>query len=125
MNTKEYIESGVLELYVSGLLPIEEMRDVELKACQNADIKAELDMLQSTLDRYVMKHAMIPNPKVKDKILKEINTASTTNNAATLSSSKKVYMNKLIKKQIRLRLFVRCHQKENITQCLPLPASFY
>ena len=93
MGTKEYIESGVLDLYVSGLLSVEEMRDVELKACQNTDVKLELEMLQSALERFVMKHSMIPNPRVKDKILKDIysNTATHKSSAIFSSSKKTLY----------------------------------
>ncbi|HUM46296.1 MAG TPA: anti-sigma factor [Chitinophagales bacterium] len=72
MNTKEYIESGVLDLYVSGLLSIEEMRDVELKACQNADIKTELVSLQSAMERFAFKYAVAPRPEVKEKVMKAI-----------------------------------------------------
>lgn len=72
LNTKEYIESGVLDLYVSGLLSIEEMRDVELKACQHTEVKQELVLLQDALERFAFKYALMPRPEVKERILKSI-----------------------------------------------------
>ncbi|MEP7127441.1 MAG: anti-sigma factor, partial [Chitinophagales bacterium] len=72
MNTEEYISSGVLDLYVSGLLSIEEMRDVELKACQHAEIKTELVSLQFALERFAFKYAIAPRPELKEKIMKTI-----------------------------------------------------
>ena len=66
VNTKEYIESGTLELYVAGLLSVEELRDVELKACQYPEIKTELQSLQSSLENYAMKYAMQPPVGLKE-----------------------------------------------------------
>ncbi|MEO6167960.1 MAG: anti-sigma factor [Chitinophagales bacterium] len=85
MNTKEYIESGVLDLYVSGLLSIEEMRDVEMKSCQNADIKTELVSLQSAMERFAFKYAVSPRPEVKEKVMKAIQVKSETAKIVSLS----------------------------------------
>jgi anti-sigma-K factor RskA len=78
VNTKEYIESGVLELYVSGLLSIEEMRDVELKACQYPEVKTELQLNQSAFERFAMSHAMQPRSELKDRILAAIQNAEAS-----------------------------------------------
>ncbi len=87
MNTREYIESGVLDMYISGLLSIEEMRDVELKACQNVEVKNELELMQSALERFILKHSLEPKAGIKEQILKAIKSDSaTTTNSATLSS---------------------------------------
>lgn len=59
-------------MYVSGLLSIEEMRDVELKACQHAEVKQELVILQDALERFAFKYALVPRPEVKERILKSI-----------------------------------------------------
>ena len=61
-----------MDLYVSGLLSIEEMRDVELKACQHAEIKTELESLQSAFERFAMNHAMAPRPELKKRIMMAI-----------------------------------------------------
>lgn len=77
----------MLDLYVSGLLSIEEMRDVELKSCQHAEIKQELVLLQETLERYAFKYALAPRPEVKEKILKAIQSKGDDSRIVSMSSS--------------------------------------
>lgn len=77
MNNREYIESGMLELYATGLLSIEEMRDAELKACQFSEIKTELESLQTLLERYAMKYSMIPPAGLKEQIMQQIESSAT------------------------------------------------
>jgi len=72
VNTNEYIESGTLDLYVAGLLSTEEMRDVELKACEHPEIKTEIRSMQSSLENYAMKHAMEPPAGLKERIMKVV-----------------------------------------------------
>lgn len=87
LNTKEYIESGVLDLYVSGLLSIEEMRDVELKACQHAEVKQELVLLQGALERFAFKYAIVPKPEVKERILMAIQSKSDVSRIVSIKSA--------------------------------------
>lgn len=101
MNTKEYIESGVLDLYVSGLLSIEEMRDVEMKACQNADIKTELVSLQSAMERFAFKYAVSPRPEVKEKVMKAIQLKSEP--AKIVSISDKPIEKKLADPEVKVK----------------------
>ena len=97
MNIKEYIESGTLDLYVAGLLSTEEMRDVELVACQYSEIKTELQSMQSSLEKYAMKHAMQPPIGLKERIMKVVEGDGTSEGAKTktivreISSSKPSY----------------------------------
>ena len=67
-------------MYVSGLLSIEEMRDVEMKACQFPAIKTHLESLQVALEHFAMSHAMPPRPELKTRILKAIQDEATKNN---------------------------------------------
>jgi len=83
MNTREYIESGILELYSAGLLSTEEMRDVELKACQYAEIKSELELIQNSLEKYATKHAVTPPSELKKRILKEIEKGGASTEVKT------------------------------------------
>ncbi|MBA3648692.1 MAG: anti-sigma factor [Chitinophagales bacterium] len=78
MNTTDYIESGILDLYVSGFLSTEEMRDVEAKACQYHEIKIELESLQNTLEKFVFKHSMEIRPEVKQKVIKAVKAQGTS-----------------------------------------------
>jgi len=72
VETREYIETGTLELYVAGLLSVEEMRDVELKACQYPEIKTELESLQASLEKYATRYAMQPPAGLKERIMKAV-----------------------------------------------------
>jgi anti-sigma-K factor RskA len=72
VDTREYIGTGTLELYVAGLLSVEEMRDVELKACQYPEIKTVLESLQGSLEKYANKYAMQPPPGLKERIMKVV-----------------------------------------------------
>ena len=83
MDTKEYIETGTLELYVAGLLSVEGMRDVELKACQYPEIKTELESLQASLEKYAFKYAMQPPPGLKERIMKAVEGEREDNRGKT------------------------------------------
>lgn len=58
MNVKEYIASGVLELYVLGSLPEQECLEVEQNAMDYPEIKAELIALEDVLLRYAQANAI-------------------------------------------------------------------
>jgi anti-sigma-K factor RskA len=92
LDTREYIESGTLELYVAGLLSVEEMRDVELKACQYPEIRTELESLQTSLEKYAFKYAMQPPPGLKERIMKAVEgegeRGKTTTIVREISSSR-------------------------------------
>lgn len=90
MNSNEYIESGVLELYVSGLLSIEEMRDVELKACQFPEVKSELDALQLAMEHFAMIHSLNPRPELKNKIMSALQSHEPTDVNQSLSGKGKI-----------------------------------
>lgn len=49
METKEYIESGILELYVYGLLSSSENEEVTLKAKENPEINAEIVAIEQSI----------------------------------------------------------------------------
>lgn len=64
------------------------MRDVELKACQQAEIKTELESLQSAFERFAMNHAMAPRPELKNRIMKAIEEEEKKNRAASSTQRK-------------------------------------
>lgn len=49
MNAKEYIESGILELYVSGALPAEQQQEVHQNVLQHPELLAEVARIEATL----------------------------------------------------------------------------
>jgi anti-sigma-K factor RskA len=77
VNVNEYIESGILELYACGMLSLEEMRDVELKSCQYAEIRQALSAAQLDLESYAFTHVIEPPAGLKEKIMREIEAPGT------------------------------------------------
>ncbi len=49
MTNKEYIETGILELYVFGKLPENEMAEVEKMITNNLDIKKEVEAIENAV----------------------------------------------------------------------------
>jgi anti-sigma-K factor RskA len=74
MNIKEYIESGIIELYVMNALPDNEREDVEVVARLYPDIQAEIEEVQAVMQVYSQAHAVTPSPELKDKILNKYKT---------------------------------------------------
>ena len=50
LNLKEYISSGILELYASGKLPKEEAEGVEAMAAKHPEIREELNAIEQSLE---------------------------------------------------------------------------
>lgn len=68
MNNKEYIESGVLELYVAGALPEQEMIEVTQAVKAHPELLAEVERIESAFMAYASLHA----PKLPDSLLQSI-----------------------------------------------------
>ncbi len=71
---KEYIETGILELYVLGDLTPNEKLDVEAMASKHPEIKAELAEIERTLEAYATQNAVEPPAHLRDKILNSLVT---------------------------------------------------
>jgi len=51
MNIEEYIESGILELYIADLLSAEERSEVERIMAQHTEIREEVSLLRTALEQ--------------------------------------------------------------------------
>lgn len=69
MNTKEYIESGIIETYVLGMLPNNEAAEVEQMGVKHPEVQKAIDEMRSTLEGYATAHSVAPKPEWKDEIL--------------------------------------------------------
>lgn len=78
MDIQEYIASGVLELYATGLLSPTEKAEVERMAALYPQVKAELQAISDTLDSYARLHAVEPPAGLKEKVLQTITNNTTT-----------------------------------------------
>ena len=56
MENKEYIESGILELYVYGLLTESENDEVNAMANKNPEIKAEIISIEKAIINFTIKN---------------------------------------------------------------------
>ncbi len=72
MDIKSYIESGILESYVLGFCNEKERSEVELLCAKHAELKAELDHIQESINNYASMHGKTPRPIVKQQIFDEI-----------------------------------------------------
>ncbi|QEC67748.1 anti-sigma factor [Panacibacter ginsenosidivorans] len=69
MDTKAYIESGVIESYVLGLASADEAAELELLCMQHADIKNAVDEFAALIEANAFNNAVTPPPTVKDKVM--------------------------------------------------------
>lgn len=64
-NITEYIESGILELYILGEVTPAEAEEVEYMAATYPAVRQELDTIQENLEQYAVAHAVPPRPLMK------------------------------------------------------------
>jgi len=69
MNHLEYINSGKLEDYCLGLLTKEERAEVEQMCLRYPEIKRELSLIQSALEKYALEMQRTPAPGLKNRIM--------------------------------------------------------
>lgn len=94
MNAQEIISSGILELYCTGLASAAETAEVVQWAKQYPEVAAEIEAIQSGLERYAQAHAIVPDASVKQKIFAAIineATAPVVNLKTTDNTSAKVH----------------------------------
>ena len=72
MDTREYIESGVLELYVYDQLSAVGRSEVENICARYPEVQAELEAIQAAVDGYVTSHSHVPDPALRNKILSQL-----------------------------------------------------
>lgn len=58
MDTREYIESGILEAYVLGALSVEERREVDSNFAQYPELQKEVRDIEETMFRYCQSFAI-------------------------------------------------------------------
>lgn len=72
MKIQEYIESGILSIYVLGIASEEERREVEDMAHQYPEIANELHSLQASLNEYASQFEVAPPKSLKSKVMQSI-----------------------------------------------------
>ncbi|MCW3071086.1 MAG: hypothetical protein JWO44_976 [Bacteroidetes bacterium] len=72
MNSKEYIESGVLELYVMGMLEPEECTEVEQMIAIYPEVRDEVEQITKALKAYAEEDAGAPHATIKPLLMATI-----------------------------------------------------
>jgi anti-sigma-K factor RskA len=86
MDVKEYISSGVLELYAMGALSSAEMNEVEKMCASHAEVADELARVQDALNNYSSAHARNPRPEVRAALMEKISSGSGRGKVVQLRS---------------------------------------
>jgi anti-sigma-K factor RskA len=82
MNIQEYIQSGILDLYVTDLLSPAEQREVQRMAQIYPEIQTEITAIETALEQYASAAARTPRPEIKAQLLRTLES----NNAADLTT---------------------------------------
>lgn len=69
MDIKEYIASGVVELYVMGALSPSEREEFERMLSIHPELKDELDSVESAMETFANANAVKPRAELKSKII--------------------------------------------------------
>lgn len=77
---KNYIESGVLELYVLGQLTATERNEVEAMAVTHPEVRAEITAIEIAMEAYAIENAIAPSQTIENKILAQISATSANTN---------------------------------------------
>ena len=72
LSSKEYIESGILELYILGITNEDETKAVEMMASSDPAVKQEIVLISASLESYAMANAIDPNPIIRPFLLATI-----------------------------------------------------
>ncbi|MES2519347.1 MAG: anti-sigma factor [Bacteroidota bacterium] len=72
MNTKEYIETGILENYVLGGTTSGESEEVERLAMEYPAIQTELEAIRASIENYALQHEKEPPAFLKDRIIETL-----------------------------------------------------
>lgn len=74
-ESKAYIETGILELYVLGQLSPQEQLEVEEMAAQYPDIKEEINAIETAMEQYAVNHAIQPASGLEKQIFAKLSDA--------------------------------------------------
>ena len=74
MDIKEYISSGVIELYVLGLCSPQEEKEFETLRLQYPELNTAILEYESALENQHQKEAILPPASVDEKVLKALDS---------------------------------------------------
>ncbi len=86
MTGKDYIESGILELYVLGNTNPTQSREVELMAAADPAISIEIEAIREALEAYAMENSVEPNPVIKSFLVATIDYTDRLQNGEPVTN---------------------------------------
>ncbi len=78
MDSKEYISTGMLELYAAGMLNENDSMEVEEIIKKNSEVKSEYENILKTVYLAASINLKVPSKSVKDSIISKIKNTSST-----------------------------------------------
>src|SRR5436190_24381926 len=85
MNIKDFISSGILELYVIGDISEKESQEVERMAAANPEVRKEIEEISKSLEKYAKVNAVSPDPIVKPFLMAIIDYMERMENGEAFS----------------------------------------
>jgi len=83
---KNYIESGILELYVLGITSNEESAEVQKMAMLHEEIRTEIDRISQAVEGYVQSHAIKPPVTIRPLLMASIDYTERLKNGELITS---------------------------------------
>ncbi len=123
MDVQAYIESGVLELYVSGALTEQEMREVERMAHQYPAIKQELDEIEKSFFEMANELHTGPRASLKDELLKNVKMSIAGTSQKNASTEKPVSNTESVEQKVESAKVIELPKKKSNTYKFALAAS--
>lgn len=71
-NLKDYIDSGLLEMYVMGMASDEESTEVQEMSTRYAEVRLELERIEESMLAYAEQHAIQPPSTIKPLLLASV-----------------------------------------------------
>ncbi|MCX6218781.1 hypothetical protein [Spirosoma sp.] len=68
MKTYQYLRSGILEAYLLGSATEKEKEEVEKLLTTDADVLAELNELEASMEDYFLRNAVPPPPGIREAV---------------------------------------------------------
>lgn len=85
VNLEDYINSGILEMYSTGIASVVEQKEVEQMALIYPEINKELQKIQKCLENYIQLESKAPNSAAKAFLLATIDFTERLKNGEQLS----------------------------------------
>jgi mannose-6-phosphate isomerase-like protein (cupin superfamily) len=85
-QVKDYIASGILEMYVLGDISPQEKEEVERMALLHTEVAEEIEAIDLSLQQYARLNAVVPDPIVKPFLMATIDYSERIMNGEQVSA---------------------------------------